>query len=92
MRIMDVATLALVLLCGLCAAYNSMDLAELLRGRQRLAEQKRAMDGMFFPSAFSYPSLPNVPCTIHKRKHEESPNNHPDPFFKCLFLLVIETF
>ena len=54
MRIVDVAALALVLLCGLCAAYNSMDLAELLRGRQRLAEQKRAMDGMFFSSALSF--------------------------------------
>ena len=48
-RIVDVVALALVLLCGLCAAYNSMDLAELLRGRQRLAEQKRAMDGTSFP-------------------------------------------
>ena len=47
-RIVDVVALALVLLCGLCAAYNSMDLAELLRGRQRLAEQKRAMDGTSF--------------------------------------------
>ena len=45
-RIVDVAALALVLLCGFCSAMNSMDLAELLRGRQRLAEQKRTMDGM----------------------------------------------
>ena len=51
-RIVDVVALALVLLCGLCAAYNSMDLAELLRGRQRLAEQKRAMDGTSFPLHF----------------------------------------
>ena len=65
-RIVDVAALALVLLCGLCAAYNSMDLAELLRGRQRLAEQKRAMDGMSFSSALSFILSPNGSCTNHQ--------------------------
>ena len=89
-RIVDVVALALVLLCGLCAAYNSMDLAELLRGRQRLAEQKRAMDGTSFSSAFSFTPSPNGFCTIHKGKLWACPKNHFDPFFQCLFLLVIE--
>ena len=76
MRIVDVAALALVLLCALCAAYNSMDLAELLRGRQRLAEQKRAMDGMSFSSVLSFILSPKKCLSI---------------FCQSLILLVIES-
>ena len=64
MRIVDVAALALVLLCGLCAAYNNMDLAELLRGRQRLAEQKRAMDGMIFLLFFLFLVFFSIPLFL----------------------------
>ena len=92
MRIVDVVALALVLLCGLCAAYNSMDLAELLRGRQRLAEQKRAMDGTSFPLHFLLLHFQMAPVQSMKGNCEHVQTIIFILFFQCLFLLVIENF
>ena len=86
-RIVDVVALALVLLCGLCAAYNSVDLAELLRGRQRLAEQKRAMDGTSFPLHILLLHLQVAPVQSIKRNCE-----HVQTIILILFFNVIGNF
>ncbi len=44
-RIVDTVAVALLVLCGFSSALNNMDLAQLLRDRQKIAQQKRAMDG-----------------------------------------------